>query len=478
MKWFSCASLLLCLCQHCESFLVLPFVQIDFTHYYRLAQCNAKCAAKVSYDLLKEKNFNFYLNYFKTFQNFSIFQCEIGCNKGRRPFTRVFARSPREALEDGIQFWQETIEQQTKSGTSPIKAVRVGCMNVITNNENSYEDGFEASVFIDITRRYDGPIRYVVQWKQKITAYDKVEESDWITASVESQPYFKVEGMMPRTQYSFKVAAVNPKGCLGNSVISEWVETIDNGVSALVLWSHLIVDDKKNDTSEAVRRLGSCYLQVAMANATYRHTTSFVMDNGEGFLLTHLEFASAYSLSVSALPSVPADEESLLATASVVGRFYTMTCNEVFGPGSIKCPPEPVRRLRIHLLPNGTADVQWIPSTDPSSILVYQLFYTANTAGCMDKPVNTYLNAFSSRKSCEYLVRLINYDIYGRDAASEIRVQHRPRILTPTSNILPVIVSASLLLFFIVLLKLFSYFSCQLQGEKVSLDVKTITPIV
>lgn len=46
---------------------------------------------------------------------------------------------------------------------------------------------------------------------------------------------------------------------------------------------------------------------------------------------------------------------------------------------------------------NGSVKIQWIPSTDPNAILVYQLLYRSltNHYDCDNNPSSIYVNAVS-----------------------------------------------------------------------------------
>lgn len=85
---------------------------------------------------------------------------------------------------------------------------------------------------------------------------------------------------------------------------------------------------------------------------------------------------------------------------------------------------------------------------------------------------------FPAHKACEYLIRLTNYDLIGRDAVSEMRVWYRPQALAPNSNFLLIIIPASVILFLVVVLKLSSYLFCQQQSKKVTLREKGAIPIL
>ncbi|KHN84681.1 hypothetical protein Tcan_11399 [Toxocara canis] len=377
------------LCGTVDAFTVLPYVQIDFVHYFRLAQCEAKCAQK----------------------------CQLGCHR-RRTFSKKASRSVRKPLEDGAKFWSESSAHAGLSGASPVSMVRVGCMNVAPSEGTEFEDSIQGTVFIEMSEHNATPIRFIVQWKQRVYVRSIFEESGWITASIEPEPWFKVEGMVPNVQYRFLVTAVGPDGRLGSPVMSDWAEALslglilrppagplditpkydsENGVCALVSWSHTpaLHETVEESSHQRFASFDSCHYRVTYTNSTHQKSANFVMDSGAGYLLSHLEFSCEYSVSLSALPAAPND--SLSGSSPLEERFITLACNEVFGSGSLNCPPEPVHRLRVQVLRNGTADVMWTPSSDHSAILVYQLFYHSLTdqPDCLREAVSLYLNAVS-----------------------------------------------------------------------------------
>ena len=102
-------------------------------------------------------------------------------------------------------------------------------------------------------KRAAGPVRYIVQWKQRTFALGFYDESQWITASVssirltyssllsllsprlsfhftstifqiESSSLFRVEGLIPGVQYRFMITVVGPNGRLGTPSTSDWIE--------------------------------------------------------------------------------------------------------------------------------------------------------------------------------------------------------------------------------------------------------------
>ncbi|VDM40299.1 unnamed protein product [Toxocara canis] len=446
------------LCGTVDAFTVLPYVQIDFVHYFRLAQCEAKCAQKYAFITFQYGASTKRLLHDGTFIEFVAITddngrfCQLGCHR-RRTFSKKASRSVRKPLEDGAKFWSESSAHAGLSGASPVSMVRVGCMNVAPSEGTEFEDSIQGTVFIEMSEHNATPIRFIVQWKQRVYVRSIFEESGWITASIEPEPWFKVEGMVPNVQYRFLVTAVGPDGRLGSPVMSDWAEALslglilrppagplditpkydsENGVCALVSWSHTpaLHETVEESSHQRFASFDSCHYRVTYTNSTHQKSANFVMDSGAGYLLSHLEFSCEYSVSLSALPAAPND--SLSGSSPLEERFITLACNEVFGSGSLNCPPEPVHRLRVQVLPNGTADVMWTPSSDHSAILVYQLFYHSLTdqPDCLREAVSLYLNATSTsariqlagREPCEYVVRLINYDLIGRDAVAEARI--------------------------------------------------------
>lgn len=47
-----------------------------------------------------------------------------------------------------------------------------------------------------------------------------------LTFQIESEPIFKVEGMLPIMQYRFMVTAVGPGGRLGGPIMSNWAQSL------------------------------------------------------------------------------------------------------------------------------------------------------------------------------------------------------------------------------------------------------------
>ncbi|VDO67554.1 unnamed protein product [Onchocerca flexuosa] len=137
-------------------------------------------------------------------------------------------------------------------------------------------------------------------------------------------------------------------------------------------------------------------------------------DNGNGILLSNLQFSTEYSVAVRSISSAVTGESSLMYQKNMSNtndtngileqRFVTPTCNEIFGSGSLECAPEPVRNLEAMVNSNGSVKIQWIPSSEPNTILVYQLLYqsTTNHYDCDNDPSSIYVNAVSHVKLFYY----------------------------------------------------------------------------
>ncbi|VDK50782.1 unnamed protein product [Anisakis simplex] len=269
--------------------------------------------------------------------------CDLGCHR-RRTFSKKMARSIRQPIEDGTRFWSESSAHSAsqgnllspgaggvpninlifgllispdlrstirrtklisgRSGVSPISGVRMGCMNVASSDGTEFEDSIEGLVFIDLTKHVDIPVRYIVQWKQRVYVRGVFEESGWITASIEHEQSFKVQGMIPNVQYRFLVTAVGPDGRLGSAVMSDWAEALslglilrppaqplditqrydsENGVCALLSWTPTpeLPSPSPNIAFESTNKrfasFDSCHYRLTSKNVTHQHSHNFVM---------------------------------------------------------------------------------------------------------------------------------------------------------------------------------------------------------
>lgn len=413
------------------AFTVLPYIQIDYAHYFHLAQCQAKCTEK--YGVLKTRTLlDGSTEEFLNTHNAECEECESGCHQHRR----LHGRGPRvptsSPLHHGLRFWAESSADSAKIGSAVVSTVQFICQSPIVDDE--FGETVEGFVGIALLRP-SGPTRYIVQWKQRTTQYD---ETQWITASIEPDTFVKVQGLMPGVQYRFMVTAVGPAGRLGETVTSSWTEissvlapkapavplttkngyNSDRGVTAHVEWPRTAQD--------------SCYYKVLLSNSSTQIARDITLDSSTSVVLPHLEFDTDYSLILAA---VSADQ--LQSSKPVSVNFKSLPCRDVHGKGSLLCAPDPVSDLAIVVRPNGTGLISWKPSADAQNILFYQVVFYAlsNEFGCQTRKETVNVRAaatqaevnFSGRQ-CEYVVRLINYDLIGRDAAAEVRVLIDPSL--------------------------------------------------
>lgn len=460
-------SLLVLIAATLKAFTVLPYVQIDFVHYFRLAQCDAKCAEKYGKPIKRRLNDGTFIEYYGNEEEYYKL-CTAGCNR-HRTVSRRENNGTKNALATGMQFWMDTNAYAGRTENSPIRSVRLGCMDVKQSiDHNDFEDIIEGLVFVDVSELQQQPIRYIVQWKQRTYDGSPMEENGWITASIETEPIIRVEGMVPSMQYRFMVTAIGPGGRMGGPIMSDWAQSLsvneklhlpvgpmlitthynsDDGLCALINWYHSShqrhsspnipdVPDERPDL------FNNCHYSITVSNNTFQQTTLFTMDNGKGILLSNLQFSSEYSVAIrSIVPQNIATNAGNMSYAmgaieALERKFMTPPCNEIFGPGSLDCAPEPVKDLKAIVEPNGTAVIKWTPSSESNSILIYQLVYQSLTdhLDCGKNPFTTYINAgatvatvqFNNRKHCKYMIKLINYDLIGREASAEISVWYRP----------------------------------------------------
>ncbi|VDL80953.1 unnamed protein product [Nippostrongylus brasiliensis] len=310
-----------------------------------------------------------------------------------------------------------------KVGSTLVSTVELLCQNPSLDEE--FGETSEGFVRISLLRPA-GPTRYVIQWKQRTQAMGYYDESQWITASVEADTFFKVKGLIPGVQYRFMVTAVGPTGRLGEPLTSAWTEistntapkmpsqpitlrngyNSDKGVTAHLEWQRTPQD--------------SCFYKLQLSNASTQVTRDVTLDSSSSILLPHLEFDTDYSVTVAAMSS-----DKIQMSRPVTTGFKSLPCRDVHGRGSLQCAPEPATDLTVVVRPNGTGLVSWKPSADVQNILFYQIVYHAVSdeydCSTQQEIVNIPAVTFTGH-NCEYVVRLINYDLIGRDASSEVRV--------------------------------------------------------
>ncbi|KJH42251.1 fibronectin type III domain protein [Dictyocaulus viviparus] len=382
------------------AFPMLPYIQLDYAHYFRLAQCQAMCTER----------------------------CESGCHQHRRLYARGSRNlSQNSPMNDGLRFWAASSTGSAKTGSNVMSTVQLLCQNSVVDEE--FGESVEGFVSISLIRPVR-PIRFVIQWKQRTDMIGHFEDSQWITASVEHDSLFKVRGLIPGIQYRFMVTAVSVNGKLGDTVTSDWTE-VSNGVMPKPPANSLTLSNGYNSNRGVMAQLqwtrtffDSCYYKLQLSNGSYQVTTDITLDSSPSILLPHLQFDTNYLVTIAA---VSADKTQ--TSKSITTHFRSLQCRDVHGHGSLQCLPEPVTDLTIVVRPNGTGLVSWNPSTDPQNILFYQLIYFAVTQndGCQIrkqifnvKATVTSTEVIFPGNQCEYLVRLINYDLLGRDASAEV----------------------------------------------------------
>ncbi|VDL80952.1 unnamed protein product [Nippostrongylus brasiliensis] len=94
------------------AFTVLPYIQIDYAHYFHLAQCQAKCAEKYgtpSSRQLLDGSAEDFLNV----RNANCEACDSGCHQHRRANGK--AQKSKVAIIDGHRFWNESSAETGRS---------------------------------------------------------------------------------------------------------------------------------------------------------------------------------------------------------------------------------------------------------------------------------------------------------------------------------------------------------------------------
>uniref|UniRef100_A0A8R1I7D4 Fibronectin type-III domain-containing protein n=1 Tax=Caenorhabditis japonica TaxID=281687 RepID=A0A8R1I7D4_CAEJA len=441
--WLYSSILLLSATNLVSSFVVLPYIQIDYAHLIRVAHCKAKCSEKYGYPKTREQLDGSIDEYFFVSTE-EYTKCENGCLQFQHRRDMKRSNLTGETLQ-GAKFWIESSAHSGKVGSSPVSSAELLCQ--MPSATVDLDDSFEG--LLGLTKvRPSGPVQYVVQWKQRTYALGYYDESQWITASVESDSIIKVDGMIPGVQYKFLVTVVGPAGKLGDTIQSEWTE-ISNTLIVKTPSAPLIVKNGFNSEQGVIAHLhfprtayDSCNLRVQVKNATNSIVTDVRVDPTFSILLSHLEFDSSYAVTLSALSS-----DQITATSPISVRFNSFQCRQVYGKGSLHCAPEPVSNIRVAVRPNSTALITWTASAEPENILTYAITYQAFLGTCNKDPTTVYLAAPStsyemplpSNKHCEFMFRITNYDAIGREAFAETRIAVIKEHLVNASMKIPLI---------------------------------------
>ncbi|ULT81948.1 hypothetical protein L3Y34_011721 [Caenorhabditis briggsae] len=443
MRLHSSILILLCTTNLVISFVVLPYIQIDYAHLIRVAHCKAKCSEKYGYPKTRE-NLDGSIDEYFFVDTEEYSKCENGCLQFQHRRDMKRSNLTGETLQ-GAKFWLESTAHSGKVGSSPVSTIELLCQ--MPSATPDLDDSFEG--LLGLTKvRPSGPVQYVVQWKQRTYALGYYDESQWITASVESDGMIKVDGMIPGVQYKFLVTVVGPAGKLGDTIQSEWTE-ISNTLTVKAPGAPLIVKNGFNSEQGVVAHLhfprtayDSCYFRLQVKNATNSVVSDLRVDPTYSILLSHLEFDSSYAVTLSALSS---DQNT--ATNPISVRFNSFQCKQVYGKGSLQCAPEPVSNIRVAIEANSTAQITWTASAEPENILTYAITYQAYLGPCNKDPTTVYLGAPSTSYEmllprnvhCEFMFRITNYDAIGREAFAETRIAVMQERLISSSFTVPLI---------------------------------------
>uniref|UniRef100_A0A1I7ZSV6 Fibronectin type-III domain-containing protein n=1 Tax=Steinernema glaseri TaxID=37863 RepID=A0A1I7ZSV6_9BILA len=432
------------------AFTIQPYKQLDYDHYVRLAQCAAKCTEMYGKQTRRSLNDGTSKTVFETHTVDEYKYCERGCQNRRLHFKKHNVRSLAESLERGEQFWNESEVVQKSANSSVIESVLSLCQSVAPVGDEGYGNGIETFVVFKTSKSYEyTPVKYIVQWKHKISKRGYTNENSWITASVESGDLVRVDGLIPGVAYKFRITAVGPKGKLGKVAESEWLNTLpsmedvaksggpmtlrpqynsEHGVSNLISWP---------------ATTGSCHYRAEWSNSTAHLSKQFIVDESRSFLLDHLAFGTEYLVRLTPLSSE--DATTVNKDAAVEASFTSIGCNEVFGRGSLECEPEPVSDLNIELGQGGKAKVTWTPSANPEAVLTYQVLYEpleTSPHDCKKNSLTRYVLANATSASidvdeiiaCDYNLTVINYDVNGRAASASMPFYVRPKTRDTTNG--------------------------------------------
>uniref|UniRef100_A0A914QCV6 Fibronectin type-III domain-containing protein n=1 Tax=Panagrolaimus davidi TaxID=227884 RepID=A0A914QCV6_9BILA len=241
----------------------------------------------------------------------------------------------------------------------------------------------------------------------------------------------------------------------------------DDGISALVSWPSITplptVPPSTAATASTFRpasvgttspltgiklipSLTSCHFQVFIENGTTFNTDTFEKDESEGFLLHNLAFSSEYKIKLRTF--VPGDSNLFesITTWPLETQYQSISCSQVHGKGSLECDPEPVENLSIQInTESATALIEWKPAVDSSKVLLYQLVYypisSTSTIKANDKcsmeQISQYLSASTTKSTvklptkseCKFEVKLITYDLIGREAVATKTFIFSPPVL-------------------------------------------------
>uniref|UniRef100_A0A915P8M6 Fibronectin type-III domain-containing protein n=1 Tax=Meloidogyne floridensis TaxID=298350 RepID=A0A915P8M6_9BILA len=247
-----------------DGFEAIPFLQIDYNFYIRLAQCEAKCLEKFSSlnkriiiaptdsQSITDKQFNHQMAIGSSLMLENI--CKQGCLDSDSPpppppqspsqstfqHQQQLDTQPTNAFVLGQQFFKQSSNKNPPppSFSSFGGIIRPLCVqkmssSSIPSSQNTFslhQEKFETFlIYEDLNEKIKKEnLRFVVCWRsKKLLIKDeelKEEEPQWITASIESSHRFKVSSLRPGLLYQFKVQAVSPSGIQVPAAFSDWID--------------------------------------------------------------------------------------------------------------------------------------------------------------------------------------------------------------------------------------------------------------
>nr|CAD2131445.1 unnamed protein product [Meloidogyne enterolobii] len=245
-----------------NGFEAIPFLQIDYNFYIRLAQCEAKCLEKFSSlnnriiiaptdsQSITDKQFNQQMAIGSSLMLENI--CKQGCLDSDSPpppppppqspstfQQQQLDTQPTNAFVLGQQFFKQSSNKNSPPPPTPFSSIiRPLCVqkmssSSIPSTQNTFslhQEKFETFlIYEDLNEKIKKEnLRFVVCWRsRKLLIKDeeqKEEEPQWITASIESSHRFKVSSLRPGLLYQFKVQAVSPIGIQVPAAFSDWID--------------------------------------------------------------------------------------------------------------------------------------------------------------------------------------------------------------------------------------------------------------
>uniref|UniRef100_A0A914ZIL6 Fibronectin type-III domain-containing protein n=1 Tax=Parascaris univalens TaxID=6257 RepID=A0A914ZIL6_PARUN len=423
-----------------SSFTVMPYGRIDLQYYVQLANCYAKCTSEYGTITKQKRNDGEYFNIAVNVEDSAKF-CEYGCEWKGIEWSNTSA-SLRNAYDRGAHYLvaEEMLHSNINNKRQQmVKSLYIGCMDVGSSTNDGYEESVEGILIAEIIKENSNPTRYIFQWKQRTFTLGFYDESPWITSSIEVEPVVKVQGMISGVQYRFMLTTVDQNGIFGIPIMSEWIEALhvdapprlppsvqvstgfdrNNGVSALISWPAL--------WGKSPSTVISCRYRTVIYNGIHHFTKSFTIDGGRGLLLTRLECSSLFTILLSALPTNSLQSP---ATVNTTLQLVTPLCSQVNGSERFECDAEPVE-MSIRDLREGGVSIRWAPTNDVHILAHYQVFvYSVDKqVHCSMQPVAFYVDRTSTSANvvlpaehrCEYLFRVLTYDLVGRKTVAQIR---------------------------------------------------------